>query len=403
MRFSCYGATLCLVLGFQGVAAAELSGRFSILGATAQSEAGDFGYQQSVGHILTADQQGLRLMLEEGGGGSEWSAHLRAVRSHSHGFTTDGSHSSTLFRYAALGGTIIDESDGTTSTEIRYEMDRLYYRRHFNNTTLSLGRQAIDWGSGRFWQPTNLFGSFAPTDLDTDYKPGIDAIGIDYFPGSFSSLTAVYALAPKDQETIKDSGALHYRRQVGEQSEITLVAGMIAGNTAAGGSFESVWQGIGWRLEGVHYQIEDEQALFWIAGADYQFANGILLSAEYYDNSRGAGSESELAGKYGDPLVAAGLQQHLSRHLLGIAIARDLTPLLHGGYTLLGSRLEEVNGADAWSVMHQFNLTYSVSNESDLLASLMLSDGRGVSVDDEPRSEFGHIPAIFTLRLRFYF
>lgn len=403
MRFSCYGATLCLVLGFQDVAAAELSGRFSMLGATAQAAEGDFGYQENVGHILTADQQGLRLMLEEGDGSSEWSAHLRAVRSHSHGFTTDGSHSSTLFRYADLGGTIIDESDGTTSTEIRYEMDRLYYRRHLTNATLSFGRQAIDWGSGRFWQPTNLFGSFAPTDLDTDYKPGIDSLVLDYFPTSFSSLTGVYALAPEGQSTIKNSAALHYRRQVGELSEITLVAGSIAGNTAVGGAFESVWQGIGWRLEGAHYQIGDEQALFWIAGADYQFASGTLLSAEYYDNSRGASSESELTGKYSDLLVASGLQQHLSRHLLGIAISRDLTPLLHGGYTLLGSMLKEMKGVDAWSVMHQFNLSYSVSNESDLLASLMLSDGKGLSVDDEPRSEFGHIPATFTLRLRFYF
>jgi hypothetical protein len=376
-----------------------------MLGATAQAEEGNIGYQQSVGHILSADQQGLRLMLEEGDALSEWSAHLRTVRLHSHGYATSNAHSSALFRYADLGGTMLDESDDTTATRIRYQLDRLYYRRHLANATLTLGRQAIDWGSGRFWQPLNLFGSFAPTDLDTDYKPGIDALAIDYFPSNFSALSAVYTPAPQEQSTIKESGALHYRRQVGELSELLIVAGSISGNIAIGASFESAWKAIGWRVEGVHYQLKepDEEALFWIAGLDYQFANGTLLSAEYYDNSRGASGVDELQGSFDDVLIAAGLQQHLTRHLFGIGLSRDLTPLLRGGYTVLGSVLEDSSGAEAWSLLHQINVTYSVSNESDLLFSLMLPTGQGLSLADEPRSEFGYLPASFTLRLRFYF
>jgi hypothetical protein len=394
-----------LVLAWQGAWAAEFTGRFAMLGTTAHAEAGDWGYQGTAGDVITADQQGLRLMLEEGGELAEWSAHLRLVRTHTYGLTTPQAHSSELFRYSALGGTLLDEGDGTTATVIRYELDRLSYRRQFRDTALTFGRQPIDWGSGRFWQPLNLFGSFAPTDLDTDYKPGIDSVALDYFPSPFASLSAVYAFAPQGQATIKDSGALHYRRQVGELSEMALVAGSISGNTALGGSFESAWRGIGWRIEGVHYRLEepDEQALFWIAGLDYQFANGTLLSAEYYDNSRGAVSQEEMADMSSDPLLVSGLQQQLSRRLVGLGLARDLTPLLSGGYTLLGSLLENDSGSHAWSLLHQFNLIYSVSNESDLLMSLLLPDGKGLSSSDEPRSEFGHIPAAFTLRLRFYF
>lgn len=376
-----------------------------MLGATAQAEEGDFGYQGGAGNTLSADQQGLRLMLEEGNDKSEWSAHLRVVRTHTHGFPASGSHSSSLFRYSDLDGTMLDESDGTTSTMIYYQLDRLYYRQHINDYTISLGRQAIDWGSGRFWQPLNLFGSFSPADLDTDYKPGIDAVAIDYFPSSFSSLTGVYAFAPQNQAVIKNSGALHYRRQVGELSELAMVAGSITGNTTIGGSFESAWEGIGWRIEGVHYQLRntDEQALFWIAGLDYQFNNGTLLSAEYYDNSRGATSEAGLVGIFTDELIASGLQQQLSRQLIGLGLARNLSPLLHGGYTILGSVLEDRNGSNNWSLLHQINLTYSVSNESDLMASLLVPGGMGLSIAGEPRSEFGHLPITLTLRLRFYF
>ena len=396
---------LLLVLCWQSVIAAEFSGRFSMLGATAKSEEGDLGYQESVGDTPTADQQGLRLMLDGGSGTGEWSAHLSTGRAHSHGLIMGDQHSSDLFRYKELGNDLLNESDTTTSTIIRYEMDRLYYRYHFDTFSLSAGRQAIDWGSGRFWQPLNLFGAFAPTALDTDYKPGIDVLTADYFPSHLSSFTGVYAFAPEDQSDIENSGAIHYRRQVGERSELVLVAGSITGNTVIGGSFESSWNGIGWRIEGTHYQLDelDDETLFWIAGLDYQFNNGIMITAEHYYNSRGATSETEISQMYTDIIYAWGLQQHLSRQLVGIGVARDLTPLLYGSYTLLGSVLDNERGSDSWSFLHQLIVTYSVSNESELLASLMLPNGKGLSTSDEPKSEFGHIPPSLTLQLRFYF
>jgi hypothetical protein len=387
----------------------ELTGRFSMLGATAQAEPGDLGYPDSGADTLTADQQSLRLMLEHSDGASEWAAHLRSVRLHNEGLAAPASHSSALFRYTELGDELVSQSSDTSATTVYYELDRLFYRYQLEDYTISLGRQAIDWGSGRFWQPLNVFGSFAPTDLDTDYKPGIDALVVDYFPSPFSSLTAVYALAPEDQpedqDEIKDSAALHYRRQVGELSELTLLAGSITGNSVAGAAFESAWRGIGWHIEGLHYDLResDEQSLFWVIGMEYQFNDGTLLTAEYYDNSRGATTESMLPDMFSDDLVVAGLQQQLSRRLIGIGLSRDITPLLSGSYTLLAAVLDEPGGRAAWSHLHQLNLTYSVSNESDLLFSLLLPQGKGGSEIDDPQSEFGHLPATLSLRLRFYF
>lgn len=387
----------------------ELSGRFSMVGATAQAEEGDWGNQGDDHTLLTADQQGLRLMLEGGESHSEWSAHLRTVRIHTDGFVQLGGHSSELFRYSELADELLDESDANSSTQLRYELDRLYYRRDFSKTSLTIGRQAIDWGSGRFWQPLNLFGSFSPTDLDTDYKPGIDALSMDYYPSAFSSLTGIYAFSPEDNDELSDSGAIHYRRQVGESSEMMLVAGSILGNTVMGAAIDSDWKGMGWRVEGSYYQlteldnVSDDSPIFWVAGVDYQFDNGIVLTAEYYHNQRGATEESELAQFNDDLLMAYGLQKHFSQHLFGLALNRDITPLLNGNYTLLASPLEEDGGAFSWSFLHQLNLIYSVSNESDFLISLLLPNGKGLSDADEVRSEFGHQPQSLSMRLRFYF
>lgn len=402
-RYSVAG--LLLLLSMPAVHAVEFTGRFSMLGTTAVAEAGDFGYQPTGSNALSADQQTVRLMFDEAQAAAEWSVHLRTVRQHLNGFTTDTVHSSDLFRYRDADFSLLDEQGADKATTLELELDRFFYRKRFDRYTLGLGRQAIDWGSGRLWQPLNVFGAFAPTDLDTDYKPGIDALTVDAYPSAFSTLTGTYVLGPKDEDDTENSSAIHYRRQVGVLSEISLLAASVIGNRVVGAAFESAWGGMGWRAEGVHYTLKqtDENAFFWIAGIDYMLEDGTLIAAEWYDNSRGANREDELPAKITDPLVVYRLQQHLGRQILGLSLSRDLTPLLNGGYTLLVGALRDEDNRQHVSVLHQLNFTYSVSDESDLLFSLLYATGKGLNAADEPQSEFGHLPTSVSLRLRFYF
>ena len=41
---------------------------------------------------------------------------------------------------------------------------------------LVVGRQVLSWGTGRFWNPTDLLSPFAPTDVDREVRHGVDAI-----------------------------------------------------------------------------------------------------------------------------------------------------------------------------------------------------------------------------------
>jgi len=255
-----------------------------------------------------------------------------------------------------------------------------------------------------FWQPLNVFGAFAPTDLDTDYKPGIDAAVLAWYPSAFSSLTTAYVFGPRQSSSLDNSAAVYYRGQVGEASELSLLAGRVLGKRIYGGAFESAWGGMGWRVEGAHYTLETnrEEFLFWIAGIDYQFGDGTLVAVEWYHNGHGADSEGDLPGVWSDPLVGYGLQQQLGERLLGLTLERDISPLLHGGYTLLAAALDDARDRLAGSFLHQFTLTYSLSNESDLLFSVLTASGKGLD-DGGVRSEFGHLPSAVTLRLRYYF
>lgn len=403
-------STLFLILLSSIVSAqsAELTGRFSMLGTTARATQGDIGYINE-DNTLTADQQSLRLMLDDAKDNNEWSVHLKIARLHVSDFPFDDSHSSDLFRYEELSSYWLEENDLNSTTLIGHEIDRLVYKQRYKNTSFAFGRQSIDWGSGRLWQPLNVFGSFSPTDLDTDYKPGIDAARLDWFPSDFSSLTAVYAFSPNDNAAIDDNtnAAIHYRRQVGDLSEIALLAGSVIGSRVFGASYESAWAGMGWRVEGAHYNDTktNKNTIFWIAGIDYQFANGTLLAAEWYDNSRGANNVTSLINTniQTDTFIKYGLQQQLSQRVLGISVNKDLTPLLSGSYILLASPLKDVDGGLTTSLLHQVNLSYSVSNESDVLFSYQFANGRGLNTLGKAQSEFGHVPASMTIRLRFYF
>ncbi|MEJ2692555.1 MAG: hypothetical protein P8166_05695 [Candidatus Thiodiazotropha sp.] len=385
-------------------AASEFSGRLSLLGSMARAGPGELSYVDGADEKLTADQQSARLMLDGGGEGEEWSLHLKVARMHLNGYGPDD-RPHAAFRYRDLANDWRNESSADSLNRVGHELDRALYKNRFDNLTLALGRQPIDWGSGRFWQPLNVFGAFTPTDLDTDYKPGIDAANLSWFPSLFSSLTAVFVPKSREIPDTDESGAIYYRGQLGELSELSLLGGGILGNRVIGCAFESVWGGMGWRVEGAHYTLKSthEKFLFWIAGIDYQFEDGTLIAAEWYDNGHGVGKQEELTRLQSDPLIDLGLQQQLGERLLGLALERDITPLLHGGYTLLATTLRDEREHPASSLLHQFTLLYSLSDESDLLFSLLTTTGKGLNSDGEIQSEFGHLPTTLTLRVRLYF
>lgn len=401
MKWSYSFALLTVLLCPLNLIAAELTGRISLLGLISDTPDG----AQVNRNSLSANQQSLRLMLQDFTPNSEWSIHLRSNRLQTNGFATENNSPSELFRYRELAGKAFAHEGDNHQARVRFEIDRLHYQHRFSSSSLSIGRQPVDWGSGRFWQPLNVFGAFAPTDLDTDFKAGIDSLIYDWYPTPFSSLSVVYAAAPRDETRFGNSAALYYRQPAGERSELALLAGEVLDNKVLGASFESEWSGIGWRVEAIHYDqpCGRTDGLFWIAGLDYQFDNGTLLNLEWHQNALGSPDETDLEAVTDSFQVQSGLQQQVGRQILGLGLSDDLTPLLRGSYTLLLSPLKDSDNQRHLSSLHQFTLLYSLSDESDLLMSALLTSGRGLDSSERPRSEFGHIPNSLTLRWRLYF
>lgn len=383
--------------------AIDITGRAAFVSSLHHADVSDFGYLSDE-DLTQAHQQSLRLMLTEQTKQSEWQAHIK-LRSRYQ--SVPAPTYSNAFRYQNLSDNAVNDcdSDGYHCYDLGYEVDRLLYQQQFRNWTLTAGRQAIDWGAGRLWQPLNVFGAFAPTDLDTDYKAGIDAVTAEWYPSAFSSLNSAYVLAPKGSG-LNDSGAVYYRRQVGNVAELSLLAGSIVGNPVVGAAWESSTDaGLGWRVEGSVFQRQDidKTGLFAVAGIDYQFPDSTLLVVEAYLNTEGARSESDLAALSTDAVSRYGLAPQLGRQLLGVSLQRDITGLWRGSYTLLGASLKDAQRSTSYSFLQQLAVTYSLSNESDLMMAYVYGSGKGLDSSDYPQSEFGYLADALTMRLRLYF
>lgn len=387
------------------VSARELTGRFAMSASGASAEEDDYGYVSAEEDSPSTDEQSLRLMLNEADDVSEWSVHLVIDRQRQDGYGALPVQPAGIFRYDELGHDWQETSTATSETRSGYQFDRLFYKRKFSRSDLAVGRQPIDWSMSHIWQPMNVFDAFHPTAIDTEFKPGIDSVVYNHYLSPFRSLTAAYVLADRDDDDLESSYALFYRGGVGERSGMTLSAGSIQGNRMLGGAFVSAIGNFPYRIEGRRYHLDykDRDSLFWIAGIDYQFDNGALVTLEYYDNDNAAESESNIFSVVTDPAYGYGMQQQFSRQGLGVSIQNDLTPLLHGSWTVLGSTLDDDAGDTAHSILHQINLTYSVSNESSLLVSFLTANGKGFDGWGVPQSEYGHVPQSVTVRYWFYF
>ena len=134
------------------VEAAELTGRVSVLGAFANAGPRDVG---SAVDTATADQESLRLMLDDAGANAEWSIHGVLGRQRLSGFPAPNLGPADLFRYTRISGDVLDERSPNSAHRIGYDIDRLFYRYRFENAAVGFGRQPIDWGTGRFWRNGN--------------------------------------------------------------------------------------------------------------------------------------------------------------------------------------------------------------------------------------------------------
>jgi opacity protein-like surface antigen len=227
-----------------------------------------------------------------------------------------------------------------------------------------IGRQRIAWGSGHFWNPTDLLNPFNPTAIEPEERQGVDVLLVQRNIGALSRLSLAYA----PQRDAPDSRAIHYRTNVAD-TDVAVLLGQFRGDRVVGMDVVGrVGEG-GLRAEVAHTRAENGADFTrLVAGLDYAFANTLILSVEYYYNGQGSTNEAayDLLG------LQAGLIQNVARHYWGAQAIYDLTPLLRTDNALI------VN-ADDGSRFFAPRLIYSIASNLDGALGIQLFGGHSGS------------------------
>jgi len=280
----------------------------------------------------------------------------------------------------------------------RHELDRLNVRFSFTAADMVIGRQAISWGVGRIWTPSDLFVAFSPIEIDREFKAGVDALSLKVPLGAFSQLEMVYAAF--DDDFSKHNAAVRIQKN-SENFILGLMGGKIFRDAVIGPFFDGELNGVGVRGEFTlthntgHTQQERRTFVRGVGNVDYRFANGLYALLEYYMNGFGETEPEDYPRLFSSERLARGEIFNVGRHYLGTSLMYEPHPLVQASLFSLWNLLDQ-------SFLLGPLLVVSLSNEADLRAGAYFPFGTGL-VGSRVRDEFGLSPQVYYLQIRWYF
>ncbi len=194
-------------------------------------------------------------------------------------------------------------------------MDRLSAALYLEVADVTVGRQAITWGISTLFPVADLWAQFSPFELDTEEKPGTDAVRVLSYPARGIELDFVAA----DRGSARDVSAgarVTIETAVGD---IYLGSGKFWRELIALGGVSFVVGAYKLRAEAaVPWELDDERWLTprMTAGADW-LGPDVFVTVEYHLNGLGSSESGDYGTLLGQPAFARGETYFLGRHYLG--------------------------------------------------------------------------------------
>lgn len=251
------------------------------------------------------------------------------------------------------------------SVLVRHRVYRATVSWSGSDIDLTLGRQRIAWGTGRFWSPLDILNPFEATRVERDERPGVDAVLVDRNFGPLGKFNAVFAPAT-ERSRAAVAGYLHGNAC---GTDYSALVGSFRGERVLGADFSGRTGGLGIRGEATASQPDSGRRFVRaLIGADYGFANTLTLTAELYFNGQGT---AERTG-YDWPGLLAGRIRSVARRYGAIAASYEITPLVKlvaYGILNVDDRSRVFWPGLEYSVVSNFELSGGVQHFSGSLGS----------------------------------
>jgi hypothetical protein len=281
--------------------------------------------------------------------------------------------------------------------KVWHDIDRLSLTWYTELADMTLGRQAITWGISNVFPVSDLWAQFSPFELDTEEKPGVDALRLLSYPSSNLELDAVIADRGSSRNLsagVRMSLSLPWADLYAGGGKLWREAIALMGISAPLGQYKL-------RAEGVlPYDLDTDGYKLPRAtlGID-RMGGATLVSVEYNFNGIGATDAEAYVEVLGDPRFAQGQTYFLGRHNLGG------TAVWTPGNDRLSLSLTGLANLQDPSYAWVPNLTYDLGQATRLSLGALVSFGDTPLFVPEPRlrSEFGTYGDFLFTMLSVYF
>ena len=390
---------------------------------------GDNGYLVMRGAVdlsgMYARYQGPDLLFPDkthgqGGTSLRWLAeamageHLRFDLNVYQNFRTQSSRSAMFSSGAPRDyrTTYIEYDWGSRDVSAPLAVDRLSIMAYLGPVDLTLGRQPIGLGTNFIFTPNDVFHPFAAGEMDTAFRPGVDAVRLDGRLGQLSKITVLSAIGydSDNRPDWKESAALARASTNWQEFDWSLLGGKCQKRYLAGAAISGELWKLGLRMEGnVSFPETDEDIYVQVAGGfDHRWENTLHLMVEYYYHGNGETKNSRYLQHI--QTMDTSSDPYIGQHYLGILLSGEALPVL----TLQAAILANLTDPSAYVSPA---LTYNAADEVDLIVTGAIPLGRraelkkmylgypilGQQSIPELGSEYGSYPASVSFLTRVYF
>jgi hypothetical protein len=236
--------------------------------------------------------------------------------------------------------------------QLRGRTDRLSVTAESKGVQLVVGRQPVSFGTAFVFTPMDVVNPFSAATIDTEYKPGVDAVRLDGFFGTSGKVTVVGAWAGAPIHT-PDRAAVGARDVIAAASgqvtagvtDLVGLVGLVRGDVVGGVAFASSVGPVGLHGEATvtspaEEAAEDDPFVRAVLGADGRPTSKTTVSGEVYLQTLGAADPSGYLAFAGGDRFTRGELWTMGRGYAALSVAQELTPLVAGSVAVITNVLD---------------------------------------------------------------
>ena len=297
------------------------------------------------------------------------------------------------------------EGDSVGSFGLFHNLDRVSIAYGADFGDITIGRQAIAWGSARVVNPTDIVAPYAYDQLDTEDRIGVDAIRVQIPIGVLGEFDTGYIFG---ENFAFEKSAFFLRSQLNAvETDFSISLLGFHEHLMTGFDIARGIGGAGFWFEAAYvyanaFDGENGEAGNYLRasiGLDYSFSGVAYGFIEYHVSDAGAREPENYLANLTQSAYTDGAVYLLGRHYLAPGLTFQITPLISLGGVVLS------NISDP-SLFPSLQIEYNFAQDIYLSAGGFIGIGKRPETEDEEtqfRSEFGGYPTLFFSSFRIYF